>query len=245
MIRYLLGRPIEEVNKCRENGANDNPSDNVDDNPEDNQPENLPQIQLPSPKKENSFTCSQCEKEFPSLNRLRKHRRLGCEKDNFKVSTIDSISTAINSPKSPKLIGQLEPQNEEFYFQEQISIPFNVPSKASWNLTPSYEIDQDFTPTWMIPHSNESQFTVGYNPVTETQEPPSETATRLVFLSSLLKENLITSEEKRIIKNLILQKNEMLDACWDVFYIDEDLDEFIDSIRTIIKQQITNDELCE
>jgi len=74
-----------------------------------------------------------------------------------------------------------------------------------------------------------------YSYTTTTSQPGSNSnITKLLLLVSLAhKQNKIDSKEKGIIKDLILEKNETVYSALEVFEIDHDIEEFIDTVRRI------------
>ena len=216
LIRYLLGRPVTgsttEVNSQEE-------QEEVN--------------------KARKFECEKCAQNFCSLNRLRKHRRLGCDKD--KVQKLEEIAIP-REGKPPVVLGSLEPKTEEYYFQgDQTSIPLHnyaYTQASSMPMMPSKEIDQDFVPTWAqaIPSSANSPFIQGM-PVEPTKTEVSPMAKRLLTLGEMCNREMITKEQKQQIKDLILQGDEIVAACWDAFAVDNDVEELVDSLLTVLQMQ--------
>ena len=216
LIKYLLGRPKYSEEKI-----------------EEKKEEEIIQNQQESIK--NQFICVNCNRNFISLNRLRKHKRLGCEKD--KIGNLPEIKISENvSP--PILLGQIEPQEEQYYYQDdltQVNLLLQRTNEPKLP-RPSYEIDEDFIPTWALSIDNNfenSPFLYGV--VAPTPIPTQSPITKnILLLSHLYKEELITLEERRTIKELVLKEDEMIQSCFDAFEIDNDKEELVDSLRTFL-----------
>ena len=218
LIKYLLGRPKYLEGKI-----------------EEKKEEEI----LQNKQEQNQFNCINCNRNFISLNRLRKHKRLGCEKD--KIGNLPELKPSENiSP--PILLGQIEPQDEQYYYQDELTqVNLLVQRKNEPKLPrPSYEIDEDSIPTWALPvDTNVDNSPFLYGVITPTPTP-SPITKNILLLSQLYKEELITLEERRTIKELVLKEDEMIQSCFDAFEIDNDKEELLDSLRTFLDIQFNS-----
>ena len=72
---------------------------------------------------------------------------------------------------------------------------------------------------------------------TETVQPESDTAKLLLLVSKLCRDNLLTSDEKSQIKNLILRRNAAIISALEVFEIEKDFHELADSLKRICRRE--------
>jgi len=71
---------------------------------------------------------------------------------------------------------------------------------------------------------------------TKEERKPNETFTKLLLLISLLyKQGFISVEERGKLKDMTFERNEMLYSALEVFDIDQDLEEFGDTVRRICR----------
>ena len=122
-------------------------------------------------------------------------------------------------------------EEAEYYQDGAVCFPFSLPANPP--LVPSYEIDEGFVPTWAQP-------VVAPNPpFAPLVAPPSPSpmAQRLLLLSDLVKQGKITLDQKRDLKDLLLQGDELINSTFEAFHVDNDLDELLDSLQMLQQYQ--------
>jgi len=214
--------------------------------------------------KEGSFECAVCNKRFFSENQKRKHVRETGHIQSLP-STVPPVSGSLflgdTTTTSPSIFGPQPGAVPTFFTPPQSQVVEESPKSPNWQAIQAGEQTKLSPSGFNIPFQPPTTATtptsrfgpqptgmpiVGLTPQQKTlvlgqtqkgeQPAARSTTTKLLLLVALcFKEGAITADEKGKLKDLIISGSELVFSSMEVFEIDQDLDELVDTFKRICR----------